>query len=43
MPHDIPSTATAMFSYRRDINVTTRSFGSMLKPRYIFGADPFDQ
>ena len=31
-----------MFSYRR-IKDTTRNFGTVLKPRYIFGANPLDQ
>ena len=32
-----------MLPYRLHLKVQTRSFGDVLEPRYIFGADPLDQ
>ena len=43
MPHDMPSQAYTMFSYHRTIARSIRNFGTVLEPRYIFGANSLDQ
>ena len=41
-PHDLPSQTYGVLPYCIDFRLA-RSFGSMLEPRYIFGAGPLDQ
>ena len=41
MPRGSPSSVNGMLPYR--FLTEARSFGNVLKPRYIFGAAPLDQ
>ena len=42
-PYGPASTYHGMLPYHSHLTVQVRSFGYMLEPRYIFGADSFDQ
>jgi hypothetical protein len=42
-PYDSPSSLNGTLPYRPSFAGKTRSFGSGLEPRYIFGARPLDQ
>ena len=42
-PSGLASTYDGTLPYRASLAEDTRSFGNVLKPRYIFGADPLDQ
>ena len=42
-PYGLASSYHGTLPYRTFLAEDTRSFGSVLEPRYIFGADPLDQ
>jgi hypothetical protein len=42
-PYSLASSYNGTLPYRTFLAKDARSFGSVLEPRYIFGADPLDQ